>query len=164
MSRLANRRNLFLLGGVLLAIAIVAGAPSWRMRQAVAVVDACGGAISDDPVAPLGRGPHLVTFDLPGIVPTVSDSDAPRLAWAFSKFPKLERLIFANAPLGDPFFTAIAPSVSVDILDLSRTRCGDAGVRALAEHRSARRLQIEGLTLSDETRKLIADRGLVLWP
>lgn len=155
-----KHRNLLIVGSLLLA-GLIPLAVSWlHMRQAVAVVEACGGGISDDLVFP-GGGPELVTFDL-GIPATVRDSDAPRLVWAFSKFPKLRRLIFRNTPLGDPFFTTIAPHVSVDLLELSGTRCSDAGVRALVEHRTARKFQIEGLALSDETRKLLADRGLIL--
>jgi len=161
MSRAAKRRNLFILGSLFLAAVGVLAVPSWRMRQAIAVVEACGGGISDDAIAPFGSGPQLVTFDISGIEPTVSDSDAPRLARAFASFPELRRLIFANTPLGDAFFTTLAPGVSVEEIDLSHTRCGDAGVLALAEHRSARQLRIEGLTLSEETRKLLADRGLV---
>lgn len=158
----ANRRNLLILGTLLVGALIPPAMLWWNMRQAVAVVEACGGGISDDLILP-GGGPELVTFDL-GIPPTVRDADAQRLVWAFSKFPKLRQLIFRNTPLGDPFFATLAPHVSIDLLELSGTRCGDAGVLALVEHHSARKLQIQGLTLSDETRKLLADRGLILAP
>ncbi len=155
-----KRRNLLIVGSLLVGALIPPAMLWWNMRKAVAVVEACGGGISDDLILP-GGGPELVTFDL-GIPATVRDSDAPRLVWAFSKFPKLRRLIFRNTPLGDPFFTTIAPHVSVDLLELSGSRCSDAGVLALVEHHSARKFQIEGLALSEETRKLLADRGLIL--
>lgn len=158
--RQKRRVVLYLAGGVLLSAVLVTVAKSWRVTRAVAVIDACGGGISDDEIWPYFTGPRLVTFDLPGIQPTVKDSDASRLARAFSNFSQLRRLTFDNTPLGDEFFTTIAPSVAVDRIDLSYTRCSDAGVRALIQHRSARWLQFDGLTLSDDTRKRLSDTGM----
>ncbi|WP_075096483.1 ankyrin repeat domain-containing protein [Planctomyces sp. SH-PL14] len=134
-----------------------------RSRQitwAIAVVEECGGGISEDEFPPYFNGPYFVTFNVPGIPRPVRDSDAPRLADALPAFRRLERIDFSHTALGDSFFEEIAPRVSVQDIDISHTQCGHDGAFALARHRSCRTLRIHGLNLTEGTVRALTDRGI----
>lgn len=145
---------------LLLLLAAVVIARHRYIQSAVTVIEEHGGAIGDHELPPYVYGPVRVTFWIPGGPVEPDNSDARPICSALSRFQFLERLDCTETSLGDPFFIELAQQCKIPWIQLRHTKCGDLGVQALANNGATQRLDIEGLTLSDETLALLKRKGI----
>lgn len=156
----ALRFGLMGVGGLLLILAALVYGRHCYIKSAVMVIAKHGGGIAEDEFPPYLSGPIFTTFNIPGLRVRPNDSEAEPICQALSRFQRLKRLDCTEMSLGDPFFIELAQQCKIPWIQLRHTKCGDLGVQALANNGATKRLDIEGLTLSDETLALLKRKGI----
>ena len=154
------RFGLMGVGGLLLILAALVYGRHSYIKSAVMVIAKHGGGIAEDEFPPYLRGPIFATFNIPGLRVRPKDADAEPICQAWSRFQRLERLDCTETSLGDPFFIELAQQCKIPWIQLRHTKCSDLGVQALANNGATKRLDIEGLTLSEETLALLKRKGI----
>ena len=145
-------------GLLVILFALVVGRHRY-LKSAVTVIDKHGG-YAEFETPPYLHGPDFVTFWIPGNYVQPNDADAKPICNALSRFKRLARLDCTETSLGDPFFIELAQQCKIPWIQLRHTKCGDPGVQALANNGATKRLDIEGLTLSNETLALLKRKGI----
>lgn len=158
-ARKVIRFGIVRVGGLLLLFALLVYGRHSYLRSAVTVITNHGGYAEDEP-PPYFYGPDFVTFWIPGLPVHPKDADAKPICSALSRFRRLEILDCTETSLGDPFFIELAQQCKIPWIQLRHTKCGDLGVQALANNGATKRLDIQGLTLSEETLALLKRKGI----
>lgn len=154
------RFGLMGVGGLLVILAALVYGRHSYIQSAVTVIETHGGGISGGDFSLCGFVPDGVTFWTPGNYVKPNDADAKPICNALSRFKRLEILDCTETSLGDPFFIELAQQCKIPWIQLRYTKCGDLGIQALANNGATKRLDIQGLTLSDETLALLKRKGI----